>query len=443
MRHRFLLTSICLVVVGLLAAVGLSSAEPYDFGGQTVVIQHNMTFDRLYGDNPEGLAHLDWVEKTFNVKLEWRSGLRNEDAIEPLAADIIAGNAPDLVRIDSGAMAMAALQGLVMPIDELIDEEFKTRVAPHRTTDFDSFSKVGEHYYAFSGGQAPQGTGIWWNVDLFEREGLPSPYELWKAGEWTWDAMLDIAIKATRDTDGDGVIDQWGLTDYSGFTGQGSLPVWTLASNNARSFRFDESGNVVFALDEPEAMEAFNFLYELVHVYKVVPISGVDRRAIFINGKCAMIAHRTWGAQHLAAMEEHYSWVPFPKGPRADEHRAVFHTDNIWFIPISSKYDPAALIELHYAINRLTEEYMDVTNEEHAEQWKQSFFYMYARDYESVETFEWVVANSEVYTDTYLLYFPEFLNVINAIMIQGENPATVIASIKPSMQAHLEQLFNE
>lgn len=58
MKRRLFL-QISLVLAVLLAASGLSYATPYDFGGQTVVIQHNMTFDRLYGENPEGLAHLD------------------------------------------------------------------------------------------------------------------------------------------------------------------------------------------------------------------------------------------------------------------------------------------------------------------------------------------------------------------------------------------------
>ncbi|UVI33487.1 extracellular solute-binding protein [Paenibacillus spongiae] len=36
-----------------------------------------------------------------------------------------------------------------------------------------------------------------------KKEGLPDPQELHEKGEWNWDTFLDIAKKATKDTNGD------------------------------------------------------------------------------------------------------------------------------------------------------------------------------------------------------------------------------------------------
>jgi len=414
----------------------------YDFGGETVWIWHNQTYERMYGDNPEGVAHLDWVEKTFNVDLEWSTPGAPQDArmVEPLAAAVMAGDAPDLFRIQTRGMALAALQGLVRPINDVVDEEFKTRIPSWKINDFDSISKVGDSYYAF-GADPPQGTGIWWNKAIFEREGLVSPYELYINGEWTWDAMRDLAIKATRDTDGDGEIDQWGLAEYESWTI--GLPVWLLASNEATTFRIDENGHAVFAMDEPEAMAVWEFLYDLAHVSKVMPVEGVDRRAVFQAGDAAMIAHRTWGARHFSSMEEDYSFVPFPKGPKADRHYAVFNHANVWGIPVTSKWPTEALVELLYAIFKMPEEYMDADSETEKEDWATSFFIMNARDYESVETFYWVIDNSEVFTAHDEVYIPGFADAMTRIVVYGENPATVIASMKQPVQAHLDELFNK
>lgn len=440
LKRTALLTLVfCVLLTGFVYAQNV-----YDFGGATVKIWHSLSYDRLYSDNPEGLAHLDMVENMFNVKLEWGTPGSPIDTriMDTLVADVIAGDAPDLIRLQTRGLSLAALAGLLRPIDDVVDEDFKNRIPSWRINDFDSISKVGGSYYGF-GADPPQGTGIWWNKAIFEREGLPSPYELYLNGEWTWEALKDFAVKATRDTDGDGEIDQWGLTGYDGF--EDGMVVWFLASNEVTPFRFDENGRAVFAMDEPEVMAVFEFIYDLVHVSKVMPVTGVDRRGIFTSGNCAMIAHRTWGARHFAeaGMEDDYSWVPFPKGPNAEEHHAVFNHANVWAIPITSKHETEPLVELLYAINKWTEEYMDTDYETAREDWITSFFLMNARDYESVETFYWVIENSKVYTAHDQAYIPGFVDAMKAIIYDGENPATVIGSMKQATQAHLDQLFKQ
>lgn len=424
------------LLVVLLSSAALAQTV-YDFGGKTVKIQHNLTYDRLIAEDPEKLAWLEQIESMFNVKLEWTSGGRDEAEVPILAAAVMSGDAPDLIRIRQWTVSMAALQGLLRPIDEVVDDEFRQRIPAWKTNELDSYSKVNNHYYAF-GADGPQGTGIWWNKRIFEQEGLESPWELYVAGEWDWDAMREAAIKATRDTNGDGEIDQWGLTDYDNYDRY--FPVWVLASNNAVSFRLDENGNPQFAFDEPEAMAAFEYLYDLFQVSKVM---SPTRRASFWQGNVAMMAERPWGARHAAEnnMEDDYSFVPFPKGPHATEHQAVFNHANVWAIPVTSQFDTRALIELMFAIDKMTPEWMDVDPDVAKEEWINSFFVMNARDYESVETFLWVIENSWVYNYIDSAYMPGFVTAIRRIINDGEQPASVIASWKPEAQAHLDQVF--
>ena len=53
----------------------------------------------------------------------------------------------------------------------------------------------------------------------------------------------EIAVKATQDIDGDGVIDVWGIVD--------ARPWDMAAANGATMTGVDETGRVVFIADEP------------------------------------------------------------------------------------------------------------------------------------------------------------------------------------------------
>src|SRR5439155_215825 len=66
-----------------------------------------------------------------------------------------------------------------------------------------SFFTRGDALYALPKGYTP--LLVVYNKDLFDRARIPYPTD-----DWTWDDFLRIAQRLTRDTDGDGVIDQWG-----------------------------------------------------------------------------------------------------------------------------------------------------------------------------------------------------------------------------------------
>ena len=50
-----------------------------------------------------------------------------------------------------------------------------------------------------------------WSTSTCGTGKLRRSHELYQNGQWTWETLERIAQRATRDTDGDGVIDQWGF----------------------------------------------------------------------------------------------------------------------------------------------------------------------------------------------------------------------------------------
>jgi len=77
---------------------------------------------------------------------------------------------------------------------------------------------------------------------LFDRLGLPDPYMLQENGDWTWEKFAEIAQMATRDEDGDGENDLWGLA-IQGHNLYSPL----ILSNNANIINFDETARAIYA----------------------------------------------------------------------------------------------------------------------------------------------------------------------------------------------------
>jgi ABC-type glycerol-3-phosphate transport system substrate-binding protein len=176
----------------------------------------------------------------------------------------------------------------------------------------------GEVYGLIAGPYYPRAI-MYFNKAIFEREGLPDPYELFRNGQWTWDAMLDIALQATRDTTGDGTIDQWGLSsmDFA------NTIVYT---NNAEIIAI-EDGMPVFRGDSREALEALEFHQDLIHRHRVMVNEAPEGASwdwpgvMFREGKVAMYAYQFWYIDTFPGnMEDDWGVMLLPKGPRATEH---------------------------------------------------------------------------------------------------------------------------
>ena len=155
------------------------------------------------------------IEEKYNVEFYWKN-LTYQGVKESINTSIPAG-APDcdiyLVELSFGIPA--ALNGLAL--------DMKTVLPP----DHDLFNEQKVATYLDLGdGKAmllkrveAQTTveatyPLAFNIQLLQEHNLEDPRELYKRGEWTWDKFIEYCQKLTRDTDGDGTIDQFG---YGGF----------------------------------------------------------------------------------------------------------------------------------------------------------------------------------------------------------------------------------
>jgi sn-glycerol 3-phosphate transport system substrate-binding protein len=123
---------------------------------------------------------------------------------------------------------------------------------------------------------------LFYNADMFREVGL-DPDKPPK----TWEELISYAKKLTRDIDGDGKIDKWGLGTHT----TTNYFLYALILQNGGKL-FDSVGNPAFT--SQEAVEACQFWSDLVHKYKVMPpLTHKATNKLFAAGTTAMMYQST------------------------------------------------------------------------------------------------------------------------------------------------------
>lgn len=418
-----------------LTQFGLKPAEEYDLGGATVTII-SWTSDRMskyFQDNLAVMGRVEEAERIFNCKINWMQDSNQPDIN---FNRLLAGESThDIWHVQNkkGYWQLVA-NGAVIPLSDILPPEYYEAMPPTLIATEEALKYNGKYWGAGPVEWRPvygyQNDMIFvaYNKTMFEREGIEDLYELYLAGEWTWDKATEIAVKLTADLDGDGETDQWGIVD---------VRPWDLAvSNGASITREDENGRVIFTADEPAYLEALEQYYTWWSELEVVmPTYGSSTlRDTFINGKAGMyfyVPAYSLSDQILPNMVDEWGLVPYPKGPRMDEYSWTVQALNTTLIPINAK-DPEALVALRTFLWR--EEDID-TND---------LLAAHVKSREAADVF--LTANREWDGNASRLFekfLGDFQNVTREVARGAKSPAAAMAELKPVIQSNLDFLFNQ
>ena len=92
------------------------------------------------------------------------------------------------------------------------------------TAYMDPFTYKGE-IYGIGGPHSTYFNVITYNYSLFQEYGEKTPREYWEEGTWDWKTFEEVAKRMTKDVDGDGTNDLYGITRASAVFGSDNL-VW-------------------------------------------------------------------------------------------------------------------------------------------------------------------------------------------------------------------------
>lgn len=192
------------------------------------------------------------------------------DIAQKLTAAATAKTLPDVAQM-GGAPTMAE-SGVIVPVGDLVGKEDLADIYPG----FWDYNKFGNKIISMPFNNSMP--ILYYNKDLFTAAGLDP-----NKPPSTWDELVTAAKALTKDTNGDGKIEQWGLnTDASTH--------WHLSAmilQNGGKILSDDGKKVVY--NSPEGVEALQFWGNLVNKEKVMPSNQhAQANADFTAGKLGM-----------------------------------------------------------------------------------------------------------------------------------------------------------
>jgi len=229
------------------------------------------------------------------------------------------------------------LNELIQPIDRFIDP-YRPMQYMDRTT-LDLFFVFG-HHYAFTNQFISQPYVFFYNRNIFLEEGLETPSEMFNRGAWTHAALVELLDHFTRDTTGDGAIDQWGTN---------SRIQWhnMMYANSGRVVYVHPDGRMEPRIGSPENIQALEFLTGIMQAVGTLPhftdTSIHDRTVVFFPE--AEIGNGAW----LRATTDRPDDIDFVPIPTFDGRLPITPVwDNGWVIPVGAEnpYGGAMLAEL-------------------------------------------------------------------------------------------------
>ena len=262
----------------------------------------------LMWGRPEEIKQMERLLEGFrkqnpDVKVECLSFTRGytEKALTMHAG----GTPPDVMMVstsNTGNLFAYAERGVLKVLDDFVDDELKGKIDSKALECF----KWKGRYYAVPRSINP--FILYYNRELFDREGLPYPDETWDLVK-----MIETAKKITKKEGG--IITQYGMLVSPEYGFMWSLLYGGKVFNEAGDFVFGKPGDI-------SAIKGMTLLLNAVKE-KVAPKPigeagfrpGID---LFLTGKIGLCITGSWMCMNLAQGKTKFSWdiAPLPKGEK-------------------------------------------------------------------------------------------------------------------------------
>ncbi|HEX2516473.1 MAG TPA: extracellular solute-binding protein [Chloroflexota bacterium] len=313
-----------------LAACGGTPDGPPSGGASRLKAGSSVVFWNDMGGPYPGLMQR-WGEQfgqQTQVKVEPTGGIG--DYANKLAAAFAGGTAPDVFRyLQEGVPLPTAVErNMLRRLDDLLKRD---------KTDLSDFRKDSLVLYQWKGAQLalPRDYGlqlIYYNTEQFQKEGLaPLPTD-WNDKTWTFGKLLEVAQRLARGGE------RWAL-----FVNRGARP-WAswVYSNGGALVKKDADGLATeFALAERPAVEALQFVQDLIYKHRVAPEPAQeaalgDLTQLMQNGKVVMRIGNPSDNQLFRNSGMPYDVGVFPLGP-SGTRRGIGGGGTGWAISGGSK----------------------------------------------------------------------------------------------------------
>ena len=309
----------------VLAACGTreTPAPAVKLGAGTTVTylgNHNQAEGQVVGDQMK-----TFEQKFPGAKVEVTN--LTADYMTKLQAMLVSGTPPDMFRTGGTPWAQLANQGAMAEIASLIRRD---------KYDLSDLIDAAVGQYAWKGKQMGLGSNvgyslIYYNTAIFKEAGVPLPSDDWSK-PWTYEQFNDAMRRVTtRLPNGDA--DRYGMTTLDAYM--------RLMVTNGATLTDEQETRTLY--DTPEAIETWEWLYDLLHGSKVAqsPLTYKDLPSdrAFIQGKAvAWVGSTADGATRFVTQKD-LPWdvAPTPRGPRLKSDKWIYGGGSAWWIAAGSK----------------------------------------------------------------------------------------------------------
>jgi multiple sugar transport system substrate-binding protein len=331
---------IVMIAIMLIGCGQAAPAIPSSATGGAAAASGKISF-MVFGDPAEKAAYETLVSefKKHNsaIEVELVHIPDQADYRKRLATDIAAGTPAEVVLINYRRLGAFAAKGLIEPLGPYLAQSKQMQEADYYAEAIAAFKWQGTLMCI------PQNVSslvVYYNKQLFDQAGIPYP----KAG-WTWDDFVKTAQTLTKDTNGDGTIDQYGLGTE-------------IEAIRLAPFIWQNGGDLVdnpeapkrLALESPEASAAFQWFVDLQVKHHVVPDAAAakseDSDSRFLNGRLGMLLNSRRVVPTLREISS-FDWDVAPL-PQSKQSMTVLHAD-AYCLPKASKNKPAAWAFIEFA----------------------------------------------------------------------------------------------
>lgn len=314
-----------LLVLAALMLLGLSGC-----GGAN---QHTISF-MVSGDTAE-LAAYQTLVTAFEaehpqIDINLQHIPSEGEYRQRLAAGFSSGEAPDVMLINYRRFGTFADQGGLEPLTDYLAGSQLIAASDFYPAALDAFQWQQDLWCI------PQNVSslvVYYNRDLFDAAGVPYP-----AGDWTWVDFLATAQALTRDLDGDGQIDQYGVGLEPNLIRLAPF-IW----QNGGRLVDDQANPTRLTLDEPAALDAFLWFADLQVKHHVVPDAVAEAaetsESRFLNGTLGMLFDSRRGVPTYRTITS-FAWDAAPL-PRGRQQASILHSDGYCMAATAKDKDAA------------------------------------------------------------------------------------------------------